>query len=171
MILSVHATFGAAVASLMPTHPVAGFALGFASHLALDMIPHRDYNLLSLESDPTKKIRLAQDLSRKLKLARDMALVSLDALVGFCLAFLLFFDPAYPFIFFLGAFGSMLPDFFTFLYLILKHHSLSLFFKFHIGLHSKKVLALNQVAGVFLQFVTVIILILVLFSLVAVVPF
>ena len=29
MILAVHATFGAAVASLVPSHPVAGFALGF----------------------------------------------------------------------------------------------------------------------------------------------
>ena len=49
MILSVHATFGAAVASLVPAHPVAAFALGFASHLALDLIPHRDYDLVSVE--------------------------------------------------------------------------------------------------------------------------
>lgn len=170
MILSVHATFGAAVASLIPTHPVAGFALGFASHLALDMIPHRDYNLLSLEPDPTKKIRLVQDLSRKFKLARDMTLVAFDALVGFCLAFLFFFDPVYPLIFFLGAFGSLLPDFLTFLYLIIKHRSLALFFRFHIHI-SNHLKSLNQITGVLLQFATVTVLIFILFSLVAVVPF
>jgi len=164
MILSVHATFGAAAASLVPTHPVTAFVIGFASHLVLDMIPHRDYDLISLEPDPTKKLRLAQDINRKLKLTRDITLVSFDALVGICLAFILFFNPIHPFIFLLGAVGSMLPDFLTFLYLIIKHHSLSLFFKFHTRLHSRKEPKLGQVLGVTLQFFTIGVLIAIMFG-------
>jgi hypothetical protein len=95
MILSVHAIFGAAVASLVPTHPVLGFSLGFVSHLALDAIPHRDYDLISVESDKDREVRFI-DIEEKYKLMRDMFFVSSDALVGLFLSFLLFYNPVYP---------------------------------------------------------------------------
>jgi hypothetical protein len=168
MILSVHATFGAAVASLVPSHPVAGFVLGFVSHLALDMIPHRDYDLISVESTPEKKMKLidVEPIIRKARLTRDMLLVSFDAFIGLILAFIFFFNPSHPAIFLLGALGALLPDFLTFLYLILKHKPLGHFFDFHAGIiHSKVILKLNQFTGVFLQFCTVAILIGILFGL------
>jgi hypothetical protein len=48
MILSTHAIVGAALASLMPSHPIAAFAAGFASHFVIDSTPHWDYPLKSI---------------------------------------------------------------------------------------------------------------------------
>lgn len=168
MILSVHATFGAAVASLVPSHPVTAFCLGFVSHLALDMIPHRDYDLISVESTPEKKMKLidVEPIIRKARLTRDMLLVFFDAFIGLCLAFMFFFDPVHPSIFLFGLAGAYLPDFLSFLYLTLKHKSLGRFFDFHASIiHSQVVLKLNQLMGVFLQFCTIAILIGILFVL------
>lgn len=164
MILSVHAIFGAAVASLIPTHPVLGFSLGFASHFAIDAIPHRDYDLVSIESDTNKKFRQI-DLTRKYKLLRDIIFVSFDAVTGFYLSFLFFFNPVYPWIFFIGAFSALLPDFFTFLYLIFKHKTLHSFFNFHSEIiHSKMILKLNQFTGILVQFCTLALLIVIMFG-------
>lgn len=166
MILSVHATFGAAVASLVPSHPVTGFALGFLSHFFLDTIPHKDYELISIEPDSKGKMNTLDLICRKFQLIRDMLLVSFDALVGFCLAFMFFYNPDHPWVFLVGAVASMLPDFFTFLYLLFKHKPLVTFFDFHSSvIHSKLVLKLNQVTGVVVQFFTVALLIAILFIL------
>jgi len=156
MILSVHAVFGAAVAGMVPSHPMAGFVLGFASHFVLDAIPHRDYDLISVESGPGKKFQLVDLLQKKFALIRDMFLVSFDALIGFCLAFVFFFNPVHPFIFFIGAFAALIPDGLTFLYLLLKHKPLGHFFDFHVSfIHTKLTLKLNQITGIILQFCTV----------------
>jgi hypothetical protein len=166
MILSTHAIFGAAVASLVPNHPVAGFTLGFASHFVLDAIPHRDYDLISLEIDTAGKIKPLEIIRQKFRLIRDMILVSLDALLGFLLAFMFFFNPVHPWVFFLGAGASMAPDFFLFLFLIFRHKPLALLFHFHASIiHSKVILKLNQIAGVALQFFTLGLLIAILFGL------
>ena len=165
MILSVHATFGAAVASLVPTHPVEAFVLGFVSHLAIDAIPHKDYELISVDVDEAGKPKPLDLISKKLKLLRDMTLVSFDAVVGLCLAFLFFFNPAHPSIFLIGAVAAMIPDFLTFLYLLLKHKPLRHFFDFHASfIHSQTVLKLNQITGVLLQFCTVAVLIAIIFG-------
>ena len=112
-----------------------------------------------------KKMKLVETIFRRARLIRDMLLVSFDALIGLCLAFLFFFNPVHPAIFLLGALGALLPDFLTFLYLLLKHKPLGLFFDFHAGLiHSKVVLKLNQLVGVFLQFCTITVLIGILFT-------
>ncbi len=161
MILSVHAIFGAAVASLIPSHPVAGFVFGFASHLALDAIPHQDYKLLSFETDPNDKLKTIDIIRQKFALIRDLIFVFFDALVGFCLAFLFFFDPAYPFIFFIGAFGALVPDGLTIVYLLFKHKALHDFFKFHTDFIHYKI-HLNQVVGVVLQIFTIGVLIAIL---------
>ena len=156
MILSVHATFGAAVASLVPSHPILGFTLGFISHFALDAIPHKDYSLISIETGPDKKLRPIDLIQKKFGLIRDIMVVSFDALIGLSLAFLFFFNPVHPLVFFLGAIGSLIPDFLTFLYLLFKHKSLSSFFNFHVELvHTKFILKLDQVTGVLFQFFTI----------------
>ena len=165
MILSVHATFGAAVASLMPTHPLVGFVLGFASHFVLDAIPHKDYKLICLDTGPDKELKLIDLIQKKFSLIRDVILVSFDALVGLILAFMFFFNPEHPFVFLLGAVGALIPDFLTFLYLLFKHKSLGHFFDFHINvIHSKTELNLNQVLGVCCQFFTLAVLIAILFG-------
>lgn len=165
MILSVHATFGAAVASLVPTHPLEAFTLGFVSHFLIDAIPHKDYELISIDHDPAGKMKPFDFLTEKIKLLRDVLLVSFDALLGIVLAFLFFFNPVHPGIFLIGAVASMIPDFLTFLYLLIKHKSLNVFFSFHSSIvHSKIVLNLNQVVGVILQFCTLAVLIVILFG-------
>lgn len=164
MILAVHATFGAAVASLVPSHPIQAFTLAFVSHLVLDAIPHRDYDLISLETGPDKRPKLVDIAIRKYRLIRDMLLVSSDALFGVILAFLFFFDPIHPWIFLIGAIGSMVPDFLTFLYLFFKHKPLMLFIKFHVGfMHSKIKPKISQIPGVILQFITISVLLAVIF--------
>ena len=162
MILSVHATFGAAVASLVPNHPVAGFVLGFISHLALDAIPHKDYELISLESTSIKKVSQINLIINKFKLLRDIIFVFFDALVGFCLAFLLFFNINHPWIFFIGAFSALIPDGLTFLYLLFKHKTLGHFFDFHTDFIHYKI-HINQVLGVFAQFCTITVLIAIMY--------
>ncbi len=164
MILSVHAIFGAAVASLVPSHPVLGFGLGFVSHLALDAIPHQDYKLLSFEINPNNKLKPIDLIRQKFTLIRDLIVLSFDAIIGFCLAFLFFFNPVYPYVFFIGALGALLPDILTFIYLLFKHKALSDFFKFHTDFIHHKI-NLNQVVGVIFQFFVMAILIIVMFGL------
>jgi hypothetical protein len=48
MILSTHAVVGGAIASLVPSDPILAAAAGFASHFAIDAIPHWDYPLRSI---------------------------------------------------------------------------------------------------------------------------
>jgi len=164
MILSVHAVFGAAVASMVPNHPVAGFALGFVSHFVLDAIPHKDYNLISVEPDINMKPRLIDTIYKKFRLVRDITLVSFDALFGLALAFMFFFNYEHPWVFMIGALGSLLPDFLTFLYIFIRHKPLSLFCDFHVSLiHSKIILKLNQTMGIFVQFCTLAVLIAIMF--------
>jgi len=165
MILSTHAIFGAAVASLVPNHPVAGFALGFASHFALDAIPHRDYDFIFFEGDYGSEIKPINILINKFRLIRDMLLVSFDAFIGLLLAFLLFFDPVHPAIFLLGVIGALIPDFLVILYIIIRHKSLKFFHDFHTSvIHSKVILKLNQPTGVLLQFCTLTVLIAIMYS-------
>lgn len=165
MILSAHAIFGAAVASLIPSHPVVGFSLGFFSHFALDAIPHKDYELISIDFGPDKKLPVINLIKKRFNLIRDIILVSFDAILGLILAFLFFYNPIYPLAFFLGAVGSLIPDLLNFLYLIFKHKSLNSFFNFHTNIiHSKIILKFNQIQGVILQFCTVIVLIAILYG-------
>jgi hypothetical protein len=166
MILSVHSTFGAAVASLVPTHPVLGFVLGFASHLALDAIPHQDYELLSVSPGENRQMYETNDQDKKHKRQRDIRLVSFDALVGFILAFIFFFNPVYWWVFFLGALGAVLPDFFTFLFLVFRYKPLGIFYHWHSNFfHSKIDFNIGQTAGIFLQFCTLAVLLAILFIL------
>lgn len=167
MILSVHAVVGAGVASLIPGQPVAGFALAFASHLLLDAIPHRDYDLLSLSGNAKEGLSLKDNTHKRFhQLKRDMFLVSVDAVVGIILAGIFFYNPAYPFIFLIGALASMLPDFTTFLSLFYKPKILQFFVRFHLNvMHSKVVLKLKEIPGVCLQFMTIGVLFLIVWGL------
>jgi hypothetical protein len=61
MILSTHAIVGGALASLFPSHPVVIIAAGFASHFAIDAIPHWDYKLRSISVAPGARNRLVLD--------------------------------------------------------------------------------------------------------------
>ena len=134
MTLTTHAVVGAAVASLLPQHPVTGFVLGFASHFAIDSIPHWSegkFFLRAIEKEPhvpaSRRIRFSKDL------IHDIAVVGIDSLIGFSLALLIlvyfFHVPLY--IVLLGAFAGQMPDGLQFLYFIFKPRFMRGLQKFH----------------------------------------
>src|SRR5579872_4194563 len=108
MTLTTHALAGAAVATIFPAHPVAGFFAGFASHFVLDAIPHWDYKLASVhDGEGTRKTELIMGPD----LWKDVMKVSFDALLGFVLALLLFGNGMSMAVAALaGAFGALFPD-------------------------------------------------------------
>lgn len=87
MTLTTHALVGAAAASLFPEHPYIAFAAGFASHLAIDALPHYDYAeyLHSFRQDFNN--RLNTDMEIGPIFWKDLSIIAADALLGCLLAF------------------------------------------------------------------------------------
>jgi hypothetical protein len=135
MILSTHAIVGGAIASLLPSHPMLAVAAGFASHFAIDAIPHWDYPLRSVATGKTAD-------NRKLKMSatlfRDLALIGFDACAGLALALLLFATSTTVWVIALGAIAGMLPDPLQFVHSVYPHEPLKSLQRFHSWIHSKK---------------------------------
>ena len=133
MILTTHAIVGGALASLFPTHPIVAVAAGFASHFAIDAIPHWDY--------PLQAISVAQGHRNRLKWERpmlqDAALIALDACIGLALAVGLFSVHAPVVVIMLGAIAGMLPDPLQFVHSLHPHEPLATLQRFHWWIHSK----------------------------------
>src|ERR1700682_2406054 len=106
MILTTHAIVGGALASLFPTHPIVAVAAGFASHFAIDAIPHWDYPLRSISLTPGARNNLR--LSSALR--RDLTLIGFDACAGLAIAIGIFATPSTVLAIMAGAIGGMLPD-------------------------------------------------------------
>ncbi len=138
MILSTHAIVGGAIASVIPSHPVLAVAAGFASHFAIDAIPHWDYPLRSIA------VGKGAD-NRRLRLSRavltDLAIIALDACAGLALALWLFATPASVWVVALGAIAAMLPDPLQFAHSLFQREPLNSLQRFHIWIHSKRKLA------------------------------
>ena len=134
MILSTHAIVGGALASLFPSDPILVAAAGFASHFAIDAIPHWDYPLRSIS------VGRGAD-NRRLKLdpalARDLSLITADACAGSALAMLLFATPATVWVIALGAVAGMLPDPLQFVHSVYPREPLKSLQRFHGWIHSK----------------------------------
>lgn len=144
MILATHAITGAAIASLIPEHPVAAFAAGFASHFLIDAIPHYDYPIYSAAIDPEEKwvtIPLSRNFLRKAfakpgLLVRDGVDFSADALIGIGVAFIVFGAraPAIPIL--AGSIGGILPDPLQFFSKSWHHEPLKSLQRFHEWIHT-----------------------------------
>jgi hypothetical protein len=132
MILSTHALVGAAIANMFPSHPGVAFAAGFASHFALDAIPHADYPIRSASVDP--KICAPLRFDRALLL--DAITIGADGMLGLVCAFLLFASAANQWAILLGAIGAMLPDALQFLYARFPHEPLKTLQRFHRWAHT-----------------------------------
>lgn len=117
MTLTTHALVGAAAASLFPEHPYLAFAAGFASHFAIDALPHYDYDeyLRSFKRDLIS--RLHTDMVLGKYFLRDLAIIGGDALLGFVLTFgaakLLGISPELALV---GAGAGLYPDLLQFVY-------------------------------------------------------
>jgi hypothetical protein len=142
MILSTHAVVGAAIASLMPSHPIAAFAAGFASHFVIDSIPHWDYPLKSISTGLSARNDGRINPAR----VRDLVVIGFDALVGLVLAIGIFGTEASLVAVLAGAIGGMLPDPLQFVYTLYPREPLATFQRFHGWMHSKR--KLGRLLGV-----------------------
>jgi hypothetical protein len=133
MILSTHAVVGGALASLLPSHPVAAFAVGFASHFVIDAIPHWDYPLRSISLGPgaRNQVRFTPAL------ARDVAMTAFDAVVGLVIAIVFFATPSTIVAVLAGAVGAMLPDALQFVHTLYPHEPLASLQRLHRWFHTK----------------------------------
>ena len=138
MILSTHAIVGAAIASLFPSHPALVVAAGFASHFAIDAIPHWDYPLQAISIRPAGG---STALNLDGRLCRDLSLIALDASVGLALAIWLFATPATMGAILLGAVAAMVPDPLQVVHALYPREPLKSLQRFHQWIHSKRKLS------------------------------
>jgi hypothetical protein len=134
MILTTHAIVGGALASLFPAHPILAVVAGFASHFAIDAIPHWDYPLQSISLAPGQRNRLKWEKP----ILRDMALICFDACAGLTLAIGLFSVHASILVVVLGAIAGMLPDPLQFAYSLRPQEPLVTLQRFHRWIHTKR---------------------------------
>ena len=134
MILTTHAIVGGALASLFPAHPIVAIAAGFASHFAIDAIPHWDYPLQSISVAPGHSNRLKWEKP----ILQDAALISFDACVGLALAIGLFSAHAPILVIVLGAIAGMLPDPLQFAHSLRPREPLVTLQRFHRWIHTKR---------------------------------
>jgi len=125
MFLTVHATTGALIGQQIK-NPFLAFALAFASHFVLDMIPHGDQDWIDeYKGDQRSKVK------------KIMIIVALDAavLLGLLISRYFYIDSFVPSLnIAAGILGGVLPD------LLVACHELSdklfkSFYKFHFIMH------------------------------------
>ena len=138
MILSTHAVVGGALAGTLTSDPALGFMIGCASHFALDMVPHWDYELRSRVGEGEQT-----DIQIGHAFPYDLMRVALDAVVGCAViigvGWYVGLIPSMPALFatpiIWGAFGGMLPDPLQFAYFKWPHEPLKVIFRIHHALH------------------------------------
>jgi hypothetical protein len=145
MILSTHAIVGGAIASFMPGHPVLAFAIGVASHFAIDAIPHVDYPLRSISVRRSAPSAFTLDWV----LLQDFCLLALDACIGLAIVFWLYASPSATTAVLAGALGGMLPDPLQLLQKLYPREPLRSLQRFHVWIHTKR--KLSWQLGVFAQ--------------------
>jgi hypothetical protein len=163
MILTTHAAVGATLATLVPSNPILGFAIGFGSHFILDGIPHWDYKLKS--SKRNKQKPLTNDIIIGKDFYNDLMKIGFDAIFGLTLSLLVLGTAQHQSILIItcGALGGMAPDFLQFVYFKWRHEPLTSLQKFHIWMHAKTGLNDRPLLGIFSQ-IAIIAIVFVLFK-------
>ena len=165
MTLTTHAIAGAAIATTMPSHPIIGFVLGFASHFVLDAIPHWDYKLSSTTGNEDA---LKRDMVIGGKgFFMDMFKIGSDVALGIILSFLLFgfalasnfHDTQMLIAILCGAIGGILPDPLQFVYWKFRHQPMIALQTFHQWIHTDLKLTGRPVLGVSTQMLLVAIIV------------
>jgi len=117
MTLTTHAVVGAAAASFFPEHPYLAFAAGFASHFAIDALPHWDYEEYLRSFSQKHSEPLSADMRMGNDFHRDLAIIASDALLGFVLTFVAAWVlKISPEIALIGAGAGIYPDLLQFVY-------------------------------------------------------
>ena len=132
MIIGIHLLVGAAIAQKL-SNPILGFSFAFISHYFLDFLPHSQYDVKFIYQKIWHK-----SFFDFLKIILD---ISLAVLLIFIFSEKIFWALG-------GAFFTILPDFFSFLFLIFPKNG---FLKKHYYFHVNKVnLHLNKKTPAFL---------------------
>lgn len=154
MILTPHAIIGAAIAQSFHS-PILGFLAAFASHFALDAIPHWHYKIFS------RKVDHKNPLNNRVSFGREMIIdalrVSFDGIMGLGLAIYIL-QPAHApweWNIIIGALGGMLPDVLQVAYWLIRREPLVSLQRFHIWCHAKLRLDDKKALGITLDVVIV----------------
>jgi len=153
MILSTHAVVGAALASLMPSHPAEALAVGFASHFLVDAIPHWDYPLRSISLGPSARNDVRVTAAR----LRDLVVVGIDAFAGLAVAIGVFGTKANLAAVMAGAVGGIIPDALQFVYTLYPRQPLTTLQRFHTWIHSNRKLGWRLGVGSQVAFVSAVV--------------
>lgn len=164
MILSSHIIVASAVAASAVQifglkSPFLVFSVALASHYLLDIIPHWEYQLFSIdgfedEKNDFSKIRMVLDNK---KLLNDFLRLSFDFFAGLLTAWFLtgIFWPEFSFLFLaIAASASVLPDILQGFYIVSKgvmKKILLLLWNFHLFFHSELRLKKDPLAGFLFQ--------------------
>src|SRR3989344_4658712 len=152
MVLSTHAVAGVALARLFPQNPVLGFGAAFVSHFVLDMIPHWDYRLASLEAGASGR-KIDKEFKINPAFVADLMKIGADILIGLIVAFLVFY-PASKLdllVLFLGVSGAILPDFLQFVFYKFRPFWLKPLQHFHIWIHARRDFNNHPLLGIVMQ--------------------
>ncbi len=162
MTLTTHAITGAAIASSMPSHPVLGFAAGFASHFLLDAIPHWDLSyLLKSTKKNSDGSTLDIDMNLNKKFLQDLLMVGVDGLIGLILVYIifLFYGKISIIALLCGATGGVMPDFLAFVQMKFRHEPFTSLLRFHLWIHSKIKMDGQFFLGISLQIIFIILVV------------
>jgi len=146
MILLAHLLFGAAIGSSVKNIFLA-LILAFLAHYFLDLFPHIEYNIENIKEKQWRKALPA------------FVRVFIDFCLGILLIFI--FSNNQPIIY-VCAFLSILPDVFSFLYIIWPNKILEANYKFHTKIHFLKEKKISTFWRIFSQVLAVIISIFIL---------
>lgn len=143
MFLTVHGPMGAIIASEFTQNPALAFAIGLGTHFLLDAFPHGDEKLDQRYSDFKRNTLFL------------MKLGAVDGIISLIITILLFIvlEPTDPIIFFLGAFGGILPDIFQGISRWMSRGLLKSLEKFHHKIHNYFHIQLGKPLGFWLQLV------------------
>jgi hypothetical protein len=119
-------------------HPVLVAMAGFASHFAIDAIPHWDYPLQSISVGPGAANRRSKIDGC---LFRDLTLIGFDACSGLAIAIWFFATPTTMGAILPGAFAAMLPDPLQFVHSLDPREPLRSLQRFHQWIHARQQLA------------------------------
>lgn len=147
LTLTTHAIVGAAIASVIPAHPILAIAAAFASHFLLDAIPHWDYPIRSDSVNPVVAAALKYDRA----LFTDILTIGTDAILGIGLALLLLAKPSNLALVFCAAGAAILPDALQFAYIRLPREPLISVQRFHSWAHASSDLKARPIFGLFAQ--------------------
>ncbi len=152
MTLTTHALVGATVAQLFPENPFVGFCLGFASHLAIDSLPHWDYRILSLREDAHDQ--LEKDMVMGKAFLFDAVRIGTDLLIGITLSIFLFghiLKSSTDLVALCGALGGIAPDPLQFVFWKTRSKFLLHLQRFHTWIQEGKSLHVHPLIGIGLQ--------------------